>query len=96
MTPWARETLTAALLRNAYGGDAARTADAGALARYALRELACLALTDSEAVLAGRVRFSGGDPGGGMGGREEEGVGSVGSGAGGSVRKAAVSAAAAA
>ena len=69
----AQAALTAALLRNAYGGDAARTADAGALARYALRELACLALTDSEAVLAGRVRFSGGDPGGGMGGREEEG-----------------------
>ena len=65
--PNAQAALAAALLRNVYAGDEARSADAGALARYALRELACLALTESGAVLAGRVRFSGA-----LAGREAE------------------------
>jgi len=68
--PNAQAALTAALLRNAYGGDEARAGHAGALARYALRELACLSLTPSEAVVAGRVRFSWAGVAGG--GEEEE------------------------
>jgi len=47
-----------ALLRNVYGGDAARGADAEALARYVRRELDCLALTESADVMTGQLRFS--------------------------------------
>jgi hypothetical protein len=79
----AAAALTAALLRNAYGGDAARTGDAATLARYALRELACLGLTDSGAVLAGRVRFSGEGVGGGGGGEASDEARNSGGGGGG-------------
>jgi cytochrome b pre-mRNA-processing protein 3 len=50
------EPLAAALARNVYGG--APPAAAAAAARYARRELACLAMTDGDAVLAGNVRLS--------------------------------------
>lgn len=52
------ESLAAALQRNVYLGDAAMTEAAAALERYCKRELACLSLTPSEAVLAGHVKFS--------------------------------------
>ena len=48
-----------ALLRNVYGGDAANAPAARALARYVQRELACLELTDSAALMTGQLRFSG-------------------------------------
>jgi cytochrome b pre-mRNA-processing protein 3 len=54
----AQETLAAALQRNVYLADAGKAAAAAALERYCLRELACLAVTDSGAVMAGNVKFS--------------------------------------
>ena len=50
--------LTEALLRNVYGLDSGKRKRAEALAKYVQREVACLAMTDSEAVMSGQVRFS--------------------------------------
>lgn len=50
--------LPGALLRNVYCGDAKCTASAALAARYVRRELACLAMTPSEAVMAGDLAFS--------------------------------------
>lgn len=47
-----------ALLRNVYGIDSGKRKQAEALARYVQRETACLAMTDSESVIAGKVKFS--------------------------------------
>ncbi|KAL4422212.1 hypothetical protein ABPG77_009687 [Micractinium sp. CCAP 211/92] len=52
------ETLEKALLRNVFLLDEAKQADARLLARYVRRELACLAQTPSEAVMAGNIKFS--------------------------------------
>lgn len=52
------ETLDKALLRNVYLLDESKAADAKQLARYVRRELACLSLTPSEAVMLGNVKFS--------------------------------------
>ncbi|KAL4443490.1 hypothetical protein ABPG75_011227 [Micractinium tetrahymenae] len=52
------EPLEKALLRNVYLLDEAKQADARLLARYVRRELACLAQTPSEAVMAGNLKFS--------------------------------------
>jgi hypothetical protein len=50
--------LAEALLRNVYGIDSGKRRQAEVLARYVQRELACLSMTDSEAVMAGKVKFS--------------------------------------
>ncbi|KAK9819883.1 hypothetical protein WJX72_003560 [[Myrmecia] bisecta] len=50
--------LAEALLRNVYINDTSKKAQAGLLARYVRRELACLNMTDSSAVLDGKIRFS--------------------------------------
>lgn len=47
-----------ALLRNVYSLDERKGDDAVLLARYVRRELACLTMTPSEAVMAGNLRFS--------------------------------------
>lgn len=53
-----KETLAEALLRNVYQADPGKREAARKLERYVKRELACLAMTDSAAVMAGNVRFS--------------------------------------
>ena len=50
--------LLQALLRNVYSLDEGKAEDALLLARYVRRELACLTMTPSEAVMAGNLRFS--------------------------------------
>ncbi|KAK9908990.1 hypothetical protein WJX75_005649 [Coccomyxa subellipsoidea] len=50
--------LTEALLRNVYGLDSGKRKRAEALAKYVQREVACLSMTDSEAVMSGQVKFS--------------------------------------
>ena len=52
------ESLAAALQRNVFQAAPGAAAAAGKLERYLRRELACLSLTDSAAVMAGNVRFS--------------------------------------
>ncbi|KAK9786183.1 hypothetical protein WJX73_010833 [Symbiochloris irregularis] len=52
------EDLQTAVLRNIYAGDEKHRSDAAALCHYMKRELACLSMTDSEAVLAGQIKFS--------------------------------------
>ena len=47
-----------ALLRNVYGDDPAQRKQAEILARYVQRELACLALTGTESVMSGKLKFS--------------------------------------
>ena len=47
-----------ALYRNVYGMEDGKRKQAEALARYVQRELACLAMTDTEAVMSGRLKFS--------------------------------------
>ena len=47
-----------ALLRNVYCLDDGKSEDAQLLARYVRRELACLTMTPSEAVMAGNLKFS--------------------------------------
>ena len=59
----ARRALSDALLRNVFGDDAGRRAKAHLLSDYVIREIACLAQTGSDAVLDGRLRFSGGGGG---------------------------------
>eukprot|EP00192_Tetraselmis_astigmatica_P013456 CAMPEP_0117655458 /NCGR_PEP_ID=MMETSP0804-20121206/4289_1 /TAXON_ID=1074897 /ORGANISM="Tetraselmis astigmatica, Strain CCMP880" /LENGTH=320 /DNA_ID=CAMNT_0005461809 /DNA_START=75 /DNA_END=1037 /DNA_ORIENTATION=- len=49
--------LTEALWRNVYNGEG-EMSQAHILQRYVRRELACLAITDSQAVLDGQIRFS--------------------------------------
>ncbi|KAG2432776.1 hypothetical protein HYH02_012908 [Chlamydomonas schloesseri] len=61
LAPGSSETLADVILRKYYGGEEAHRADADLLARFALREMACLAATDEEAVLRGNVRFSSAD-----------------------------------
>ncbi|KAK9846410.1 hypothetical protein WJX81_003307 [Elliptochloris bilobata] len=51
--------LPEALLRNVYGNDPAAAPAARALARYVQRELSCLALTNSAAIMTGQLQFSG-------------------------------------
>ncbi|GMH42221.1 hypothetical protein BSKO_10140 [Bryopsis sp. KO-2023] len=46
-----------ALMRNVYGKEGSMR-DAKRLERYLRREIACLAMTDSEAVLGGQIRFT--------------------------------------
>ncbi|KAG2424655.1 hypothetical protein HXX76_014379 [Chlamydomonas incerta] len=58
LAPGASETLSDVILRKYYGGEETHRADADLLARFALREMACLSATDDEAVLRGNVRFS--------------------------------------
>ena len=47
-----------ALYRNVYGMEDGKRKQAEALARYVQRELACLAMTDTEAVMSGKLKFS--------------------------------------
>jgi cytochrome b pre-mRNA-processing protein 3 len=61
----APESLASALQRNVFEGDEAAAEAATGLERYCKREMACLAMTPSEAVLAGNLRFT---PVGGAGG----------------------------
>jgi len=68
----AQAALTAALLRNAYAGDAARTADAGALARYARGVGPGGALRHGGGFWGGGARSGGG--GGGVSGEGGEEV----------------------
>jgi hypothetical protein len=50
--------LAEAIFRNVYGLEDGKRRQAEAMARYVQRELACLAMTDTEAVMSGRVKFS--------------------------------------
>lgn len=50
--------LTEAVLKNVYANDATHKSDAAALTRYMRRELACLSMTDSSAVLDGQIKFT--------------------------------------
>ena len=50
--------LSEAIFRNVYGMEEGRRKQAEAMARYVQRELACLAMTDSDAVMSGKVKFS--------------------------------------
>jgi len=68
----ARRTLSDALLRNVFGDDSSKRAKANLLSDYVIREIACLAQTGSDAVLDGRLRFTGG---GGGDGRTGAGAG---------------------
>ncbi|KAA6428216.1 MAG: ubiquinol-cytochrome C chaperone family [Trebouxia sp. A1-2] len=52
------EVITNALLRNFYNDDQSKQKPAEILSRYVTRELACLAKTESEHVLAGKIKFS--------------------------------------
>ncbi|KAL3132333.1 hypothetical protein ABBQ32_008911 [Trebouxia sp. C0010 RCD-2024] len=52
------DDITGALLRNFYNDDKSKQKAADTLARYTTRELACLAKTESEHVMAGQIRFS--------------------------------------
>lgn len=52
------EKLSLALLRNVYQANKKKQPAAAQLERYVRREMACLAMTDSTAVLAGNLRFS--------------------------------------
>lgn len=55
----ARRALSDALLRNVFGGDPRKRSKANLLSDYVIREIACLAQTGSDAVLDGRLRFTG-------------------------------------
>ncbi len=46
------------MLRNVYGVDSGKRKQAELLAKYVQRELACLSMTDSESVMAGKLKFS--------------------------------------
>ena len=59
----ARRALSDALLRNVFGDDASKRPKANLLSDYVIREIACLAQTGSDAVLDGRLRFTGGGGG---------------------------------
>lgn len=59
----ARRALSDALLRNVFGDDAGKRPKANLLSDYVIREIACLAQTGSDAVLDGRLRFTGGGGG---------------------------------
>ena len=59
----ARRALSDALLRNVFGDDPGRRAQANLLSDYVIREIACLSRTGSDAVLDGRLRFTGGGGG---------------------------------
>ncbi len=50
--------LAEALYRNVYGLDSGKRKQAELLAKYVQRELACLSMTDSQFVMAGKVKFS--------------------------------------
>ena len=50
--------LSEAIFRNVYGMEEGRRKQAEAMARYVQRELACFAMTDSDAVMSGKVKFS--------------------------------------
>ncbi|CAL5222683.1 g5083 [Coccomyxa viridis] len=50
--------LSEAIFRNVYGMEDGRRKQAEAMARYVQRELACFAMTDSDAVMSGKVKFS--------------------------------------
>ena len=50
--------LSEAICRNVYGMDEGKRKQAQAMARYVQRELACLAMTESDAVMSGKVKFS--------------------------------------
>ena len=50
--------LSEAIFRNVYGMEDGRRKQAEAMARYVQRELACLSLTESDAVMSGKVKFS--------------------------------------
>lgn len=52
------ESLATALLRNVYQNDESKSDAAIALERYVKRELACLTMTDSDALMSGNVKFS--------------------------------------
>jgi cytochrome b pre-mRNA-processing protein 3 len=52
------ESLSTALLRNVLQAAPGKESAAARLERYVRRELACLALTESEAVMMGNVKFS--------------------------------------
>lgn len=51
-------TLADALLRNVYGDNVAQRGCATALAKYVERELACLNITPSKEMMAGRIQWS--------------------------------------
>jgi hypothetical protein len=55
----ARAALARALIRNVYGGDGAYAASADLLAGYLCRQLQCLAMTPTEDLYLGQVRFGG-------------------------------------
>jgi len=55
----ARAALSLALVRNVYGGDGAYAPSADLLARYLCRQLQCLAMTPTEDLYLGQVRFGG-------------------------------------
>jgi hypothetical protein len=55
----AAAALSRALVRNVYGGDGAYAASADLLARYLCRQLQCLAMTPTEDLYLGQVRFGG-------------------------------------
>lgn len=59
----ARHALSDALLRNVFGDDSSKRPQANLLSDYVIREIACLAQTGSDAVLDGRLRFTGGGGG---------------------------------
>lgn len=53
-----KEDLSAAVLRNVFANKDERRRDSELLARYMTRELACLSMTSSDAIMAGSVSFS--------------------------------------
>jgi hypothetical protein len=55
----AASALSRALVRNVYGGDGAYAPSADLLARYLCRQLQCLAMTPTEDLYLGQVRFGG-------------------------------------
>ena len=61
----ARRALSDALLRNVFGDDSSKRKKANLLSDYVIMEIACLAQTGSDAVLDGRLRFTGGGGGDG-------------------------------
>jgi hypothetical protein len=67
----ARAALARALVRNVYGGDGAYAASADLLAGYLCRQLQCLAMTPTEDLYLGQVRFGGLEAGGGLRGGGE-------------------------
>ncbi|KAK9868871.1 hypothetical protein WJX84_005473 [Apatococcus fuscideae] len=57
-----KEELSAALVRNVYGEESGLQAQASSLANYIKREIACLKITPTEALMTGKFRFSSGLP----------------------------------